>query len=145
MLLLFAHVPSIIKTFNTISKVFLDNRHDLLKRCEGASNKAGYTAQDAPSMRSFHLRKYHGTYGRTDRRTDRRTDGPTDRRTDTTSYRDATAHLKTGIICLCTRRQLERNQSHCQAIAKIGSTNWQEMPWEPFTLNTIFLLKAKKR
>ena len=45
-------------------------------------HKAGYTAQDAPSTRSFHLRKYHGTYG------------PTDGRTDTTSYRDATAHLK---------------------------------------------------
>ena len=30
--------------------------------------------------------------GRTDGPTDRRTDGPT----DTTSYRDATAHLKTG-------------------------------------------------
>ena len=27
-------------------------------------------------------------------RTDRRTDGPTDLRTDTTSYKDATAHLK---------------------------------------------------
>ena len=31
---------------------------------------------------------------RTDGRTDRRTDGRTDGRTDTTSYRDATAHLK---------------------------------------------------
>ena len=40
-------------------------------------NKAGYTAQDAPSMRF----KISG---------DGRTDGPT----DTTSYRDATAHLK---------------------------------------------------
>ena len=45
-------------------------------------NKAGYTAQDAPSMRTYHLRKKHGT------------DGRTHGRTDTTSYRDATAHLK---------------------------------------------------
>ena len=37
-------------------------------------------------MRSFNLRKKHGTYGRTDVRTDGRT--------DRTSYRDATAHLK---------------------------------------------------
>ena len=36
-------------------------------------NKAGYTAQDAPSMRTFHLRKKHGTKGPTD--------GPTDGRT----------------------------------------------------------------
>ena len=49
------------------------------------TNKAGYTAHDAPSMRSFHLRKITR---------DRRTDGRTDGRTDTTSYRDATAHLK---------------------------------------------------
>ena len=50
-------------------------------------NKAGYTAQDAPSMRAFHLqKKKHGTDGVTD--------GRTDLRTDTTSYRDATAHLK---------------------------------------------------
>ena len=53
-------------------------------------NKAGYTAQDAPSTLLKITR---------DRRTDGRTDGPTDRRTDgrtdTTSYRDATAHLKT--------------------------------------------------
>ena len=47
-------------------------------------NKAGYTAQDAPSTRLKITR---------DRRTDRRTDG----QTDTTSYRDATAHLK--IFC----------------------------------------------
>ena len=40
-------------------------------------NKAGYTAQDAPSTRL----KITG-------------DGRTDGRTDTTSYRDATAHLK---------------------------------------------------
>ena len=45
------------------------------------NNKAGYTAQDAPSMRTFHLRKYRGTDGRTD------------------SYRDATAHLKEVKIC----------------------------------------------
>ena len=42
-------------------------------------NKAGYTAQDAPRTRL----KITG-------------DGRTDRRTDTTSYRDATAHLKRG-------------------------------------------------
>ena len=42
-------------------------------------NKVGYTAQDAPSMHSFHLGKKHGT------------DIRIDRRTDTTSYRDATA------------------------------------------------------
>ena len=50
-------------------------------------NKAGYTAQDAPSMRTFHLqKKKHGTDGPAD--------GPTDGRTGTISYRDATAHLK---------------------------------------------------
>ena len=52
-----------------------------------AENKAGYTAQDAPSTR-FEITRD----GRTDLRTDLRTDG----RTDTTSYRDATAHLKIG-------------------------------------------------
>ena len=49
-------------------------------------NKAGYTAQDAPRTRTFHLRKKHGT--------DRQTDGWM----DTTSYRDATAHLKMNYI-----------------------------------------------
>ena len=49
-------------------------------------NKAGYTAQDAPSKRTFHLRKYTG-------RTDKRTDGRMDRRMNTTSNRHATAHL----------------------------------------------------
>ena len=44
-------------------------------------NKAGYTAQDAPSTRLKITR-------------DGRTYGPTDLRTDTTSYRDATPHLK---------------------------------------------------
>ena len=42
------------------------------------NNKAGYTAQDAPSMRIFHLRKKRGTDGLT----------------DTTSYRDATARAR---------------------------------------------------
>ena len=51
---------------------------------EKLKNKAGYTAQDAPSTR---LKKNW-------RRTDGPTDGPTDGRTDTPSYRDATAHLK---------------------------------------------------
>ena len=45
----------------------------------------------AREMTFFVVQKKHGTYGRTDGPTDRRTD----RRTDTTSYRDATAHLKT--------------------------------------------------
>ena len=54
---------------------------------DALDNKAGYTAKDAPGMRTFHLRKQRGTDGPTD--------GPTDGRTDTTSYRDATAHLKT--------------------------------------------------
>ena len=49
-------------------------------------NKAGYTALDAPSMRTFHLRKQQGTILRTDGQI------------DTTSYRDATAHLKTGSL-----------------------------------------------
>ena len=48
-------------------------------------NKAGYTAQDAPTTRLKITR---------DRPTDGRTDGPTDRRTDTPSYRDARTHLK---------------------------------------------------
>ena len=51
------------------------------KQKKGDKNKAGYAAQDAPSMRTFHLRKKHGT--------DLRTYGRTDGRTDTT------AHLKT--------------------------------------------------
>ena len=37
---------------------------------------------------------FENNTGHTDGRTDRPTDGPTDRRTDTTSYRDATVHLK---------------------------------------------------
>ena len=45
-------------------------------------NEAGYTAQDAPSMRMPKITR------------DLRTYGPTDQRTDTTSYRDAMAHLK---------------------------------------------------
>ena len=48
-------------------------------------NKAGYTAQDAYSL----LLKISR-----DGATDGATDGPTDGRTNTTSYRDATAHLK---------------------------------------------------
>ena len=52
----------------------LDNRERKKK------NKAGYTAQDAPSMRTFHLRKITR---------DIRTYGRTDGRTDTTFYRDA--------------------------------------------------------
>ena len=44
-------------------------------------NKAGYTAQDAPGTR-LKITRDGRTYGRTDLRT------------DTTSYRDATAHLK---------------------------------------------------
>ena len=55
------------------------------RTCSTKKNKAGYTAQDAPSTRPKITR---------DRGTDRRTDGRTDGRTDTTSYRDATAHLK---------------------------------------------------
>ena len=61
-------------------------------------NKAGYTAQDAPSMRTAHLKKKHGTDGPMDGPTDLQTYGPkdgwTDGETDTTSCRDATAHLK---------------------------------------------------
>ena len=55
-------------------------------KLEKIENKAGYTAQDAPST-SLKI-----TW---DGRTDGRNDGRTDGRTDTTSYRDATAHLKT--------------------------------------------------
>ena len=33
------------------------DEYDLAQRCVVASNKAGYTAQDAPSMHSFHLQK----------------------------------------------------------------------------------------
>ena len=40
-------------------------------------NKTGYAAQDAPSMRTFHLRKQRGTNGPTDGRTDGRTAGRT--------------------------------------------------------------------
>ena len=56
-----------------------------LRESQGQFNKAGYTAQDAPSTRLKITR---------DGRTDGRTYGPTDGRTDTPSYRDATAHLK---------------------------------------------------
>ena len=49
-------------------------------------NKAGYTAQDAPNTR-LNITRNGRTYGPTDLRTYGRT--------DTTSYRDATAHLKT--------------------------------------------------
>ena len=35
------------------------------KRNNNNNNKAGYTAQDAPRTRTFHLRKQHGTDGRT--------------------------------------------------------------------------------
>ena len=49
------------------------NLRQQTKNCLGKSgghhlfqqNKARYTAQDAPSMRTFHLRKKHGTDGRT--------------------------------------------------------------------------------
>ena len=55
------------------------------RRKSHCHNKAGYTEQDAPSMRFFTIENNMGrTYGPTDRRTDGRT----------TSYRDATAHLK---------------------------------------------------
>ena len=63
-------------------------------------NKAGYTAQDAPCMRTFHLRK---------QQRDQRTDGPT----DATSYKDATAHLKT---------KMERSaQRQCGASGSAGT------------------------
>ena len=39
---------------------------------------------------------FENNAGPTDLRMDRQTDGRTDGRTDMTSYRDATAHLKTG-------------------------------------------------
>ena len=69
----------------------MDRRTDSVRRTHPLTEmrEAGYTAQDAPSMRSFHLRITR------DMRTDGRTDGPTEGRTDTTSYRDAPAHLKT--------------------------------------------------
>ena len=44
-----------------------------VRRCQKRKNKAGYTAQDAPSTRLKITRN---------RRTDEPTDGPTDRRTD---------------------------------------------------------------
>ena len=62
------------------------------KKWKRRENKAGYTAQDAPSMRNF---TFKNNMGHTDGRTDGRTDRQTDRRTDTTSNRNATAHLKT--------------------------------------------------
>ena len=45
-----------------------------MKKKKKKKNKAGYTAQDAPSMRTFQLRNQHGTDGPTDRRTEGRTD-----------------------------------------------------------------------
>ena len=70
-------------------------------------NKAGYMAHDAPSTRLKKTgdgRMDGRADGPTDGRTDRRTDGPT----DTTSYRDATAHLKNGHI----RRSMGRTDGH---------------------------------
>ena len=52
---------------------------------EQEKNKAGYTAQDAPSTR-LKITQDGRTYGWTY--------GPTDRRMDTPSYRDAWTHLK---------------------------------------------------
>ena len=58
-----------------------------MKRQQQQQNKAGYTAQDAPSMRlACVLFTFENSTGHTD--------GRTDGRTDMTSYRDATAHLK---------------------------------------------------
>ena len=51
------------------------------------NNKAGYTAQGSPSTR-LKITLDGRTYGPTDLRTDGQTDTP--------SYRDATAHLKSG-------------------------------------------------
>ena len=80
-----------------------DKRHHSVDACqqmsneipnENSQNKAGYTAQDAPSMR------FSPSKITQDQRTYGRTDGRTDRRTDTTSYRDATAHLKRQSLCV---------------------------------------------
>ena len=51
-----------------------------------SKNKAGYTAQDAPSTVCV-IFTFENNWGRTDRTTDGRTDRHP-------SYRDATAHLK---------------------------------------------------
>ena len=51
-----------------------DSAKNLAQKSKTWVNKAGYTAQDAPRTRTFHLRKKTRD-GQTDRRTDRRTDG----------------------------------------------------------------------
>ena len=43
--------------FDNIFKRTDEGTDKLLSTCAFAQNKAGYTAQDAPSMRTFHLRK----------------------------------------------------------------------------------------
>ena len=64
-------------------------------------NKAGYAAQDAPSMRFFTFQNNTG-------QTDGRTGGQTYGRTDTTSYRDAQSHLKTKKITTGKKTQSTR-------------------------------------
>ena len=67
---------------------------------------------------------------RTDGRTDRRTDGRTDRRTDTTSYRDATAHLKILHTCMemrvlsLSRRRAEVHKRTKNAKCRENRRNW---------------------
>ena len=66
--------------------VLMKSEMNFCKAVKVYLNEAGYTAQDAPSMRLCVLFTFENNTGRTY--------GPMDRRTDTTSYRDATAHLK---------------------------------------------------
>ena len=84
-------------------------------------NKAGYTAQDAPSMRTFHRGTDGPMDGRTDRRMDERTDG------------DETAHLRitSSILylyiwsCRCNTRDVVvfPRFFFCKAVPKLGIRN----------------------
>ena len=79
--------------------VALPYSYALKKRTTGICPSTFYQYKTRPDTRhKMHLVcvlfPFENNTGHTDGRTDGPTDGRTDRRTDTTSYRDATAHLK---------------------------------------------------
>ena len=50
-------VPKLCQRWHRDNKSKTENRLKFFWKTEGTDNKAGYTAQDAPSTRTFHLRK----------------------------------------------------------------------------------------
>ena len=81
----------------------------MVTNMEKMKNKAGYTAQDAPSTR-LKITRDRQTYGRTY--------GPTDGQMDTLFYKDVTAHLKT------EKKNIFSHHKICEDSAKKAINLW---------------------